>query len=139
MKLWIDDVRPAPEGWEWATNFDEAVAAFKNGEVTHASFDHDLGFYKGAEDVTWDHTTWKFGNYHHSDPTGYDLILWVVQEDMWPTEGCAVHSLNPVGHRAICDTIERYGPYGKRQHVVYEDEKSTYQLRATSYTKGEYR
>jgi hypothetical protein len=44
MKLWIDDYRPMPEGFDChAHNAAEAILAFASGEVTHASFDYHLG------------------------------------------------------------------------------------------------
>lgn len=137
MKLWIDDVRPAPEGWEWATNYADAIEAFEANQITDASFDHDLGFYHGGETVTWDHTTWPFkgADYRHSDPTGYDLIRWVAECGRWPTKSCAVHSMNPVGFANIAATIERYGPYDQLEKLVYEDPKSEFRLRAVRYYK----
>lgn len=43
MKLWLDDVRPAPEGWTWVKTVDEARARLVAGGVDHLSLDHDLG------------------------------------------------------------------------------------------------
>lgn len=43
MKLWIDDVRPAPGGWIWAKTSDAALQIFLNGDISEISFDHDLG------------------------------------------------------------------------------------------------
>lgn len=43
MKLWLDDEREAPEGWEWAKTADEAVQLIRNGKVTEVSLDRDLG------------------------------------------------------------------------------------------------
>jgi hypothetical protein len=42
MKLWIDDIRPAPSGWTWAKTLDEALSAYLAG-ADEISFDHDLG------------------------------------------------------------------------------------------------
>ncbi len=47
MKLWIDDIRPAPEGWTWEKTSHDAIRRFlivdPNDRVTEVSFDHDLG------------------------------------------------------------------------------------------------
>jgi len=50
MKIWLDDIRPAPEGWEWATNADCFWRIFWNHVTWHGiesveaiSFDNDLG------------------------------------------------------------------------------------------------
>jgi hypothetical protein len=26
MRVWLDDLRPAPEGWEWARTVEEAIS-----------------------------------------------------------------------------------------------------------------
>ena len=43
MKLWIDDVRPAPDGWVWAKTSGEALSHIHTGVVREVSFDNDLG------------------------------------------------------------------------------------------------
>ena len=49
MRLWIDDVRPAPEGWTWAKSVDIALK-FIGGcqlrdEKLEISLDYDAGDY----------------------------------------------------------------------------------------------
>lgn len=100
-RLWLDDLRPAPEGWRWVKTIEEARVLLKTGEVIEASLDHDLGEGDTLE--------------------GYDLLLWMVETDIWPPGGIAVHSANPPGAERMCAVIERYGPYrrvrGKRRFV----------------------
>lgn len=46
MKLWIDDLRPAPTGYDIiALNYHEAIKLINqfSEELTHISFDNDLG------------------------------------------------------------------------------------------------
>jgi hypothetical protein len=43
MKLWIDDVRPAPNGWVWAKTLDSALRLYLMEAPDEISFDHDLG------------------------------------------------------------------------------------------------
>lgn len=48
MKLWLDDIRPAPNGWTWCKNVGELMPqleSLKTGGcgVTHISLDNDLG------------------------------------------------------------------------------------------------
>jgi hypothetical protein len=115
MKLWLDDVRPMPDGYDhWAKNAFEACrflvqASLSRTEVTFMSFDHDLA------DTHYQNLT-EFSPYgaHHSEWTGYDVAVWVAEHNFWPTLGCAVHSYNPVGARRICGVIDRYGPYSKK-------------------------
>lgn len=47
MKIWLDDIRPAPEGYIWCKSVNEAISKVTiNTEL--ADLDHDLGDY--AED-----------------------------------------------------------------------------------------
>lgn len=88
MKLWIDDVRPAPEGWEHAKTYDEAHKILNknafNGAIEEISFDHDLG-----------------DQYNRS---GYDLAKMIEE---WANGGhnkrlkWSIHSANPVGRQNI--------------------------------------
>jgi len=43
MLLYLDDVRPAPEGWTLARTAEEAISLIRGGSVVMISFDHDLG------------------------------------------------------------------------------------------------
>jgi len=43
FRLWLDDERPAPEGWTHCRNPLAAIMILRSGEVTEISFDHDLG------------------------------------------------------------------------------------------------
>ena len=43
MKLWIDDIRKAPEGWVWVVDAESATREFLKGYITEVSFDNDLG------------------------------------------------------------------------------------------------
>ena len=77
MKIFLDDERPAPEGWVLMRWPEEVIAALHAGGVTDLSLDHDLG-----DD---DHGT------------GYDVIIWI--EEAVATRGflppnITVHSAN---------------------------------------------
>jgi hypothetical protein len=99
VKIWLDDVRPAPEGWKHVYTAPEAIAWFATGEVTDASLDHDLG---------------------PSDAgTGYDVLVWVeraMAEKAWygPLPRIHVHSANPVGRHRMLAAVVAIG-------VLYED------------------
>jgi len=88
MILWVDDIRPMPEGFDiWAKNYNDAIMALKSGQITHVSFDHDLSdIKKGIE------------------KTGYDIAIWVEEaayNKKIPKLTYAVHSANPVGAAKI--------------------------------------
>ena len=42
MKLWVDDVRQAPEGWHHARTNSEAIRLLATREVEEISIDHDI-------------------------------------------------------------------------------------------------
>lgn len=87
MRLWIDDLRPAPEGWYWAKTSAEALLVIRTGRVKEVSFDHDLG----------------------GDDTTRPVILWMSEFGRWP-ERVYIHSANPVGRDWMEGMINRYGP-----------------------------
>lgn len=43
IRLWLDDVREAPEGWVRCYWPDEVIAFLQEGGVDEVSLDHDLG------------------------------------------------------------------------------------------------
>ncbi len=103
MRVWLDDLRPAPPGWVWAFTPEEVVALLGTGRVSELSLDHDLGLEgEGPE------------------RTGYTVLLWLEKEvgnGRWtrPLPEIHVHSANPVGrtrmHRVI-RTIHRLHKMG---------------------------
>jgi hypothetical protein len=93
MKLYVDDIRIAPEGWEQAWNIREALKLLETQEVTHLSLDHDLGSSLGA--------------------TGYDIMKWIelkVELEDFPLPEIKFHTANPTGRanmQAAYDAILR--------------------------------
>lgn len=54
MKLFIDDIRPIPEGWIGARNIGDAAFFMRNQTFTAISFDNDMGEEKeGADLANW--------------------------------------------------------------------------------------
>lgn len=80
-----------------------------DGVVAFAQLDHDLSFEHYAN--------WHAEQEGTTPPvpqiekTGYDFCKWMAEHDIWPTEGCVVHSWNGEGARKMCGVIDRYGPY----------------------------
>ena len=84
MKIWLDDLREAPDGWTRAYWPEEVITLLEQGYVTDVSLDHDLG--------------------DDSRGTGYDVIRWI--EEAVVTRGftpphIAIHSANPVGRERM--------------------------------------
>ena len=49
MRVFLDDVRPAPEGWARAHTPEEVIGLLRSGRVEALSLDFDLGF-RGEEE-----------------------------------------------------------------------------------------
>lgn len=123
MNLWLDDIRPAPEGWLWVKTVDEAKQAMALHNVQCMSLDHDLGAcddcYRavGIDPTREDKfDLWLERSQYMAMPNcshvgrGYDFCLWMAETGNWPAERPVVHSANPVGAKAMRQTIERYFP-----------------------------
>lgn len=99
MKLWLNDVRD-PEifglvDWTWVKTYEDAIEALKSGQVECASLDHDLG-------------GWPIIGGILGEKTGYDLVCWMEEQNVWPLGGTVVHSQNPIGADRMRQVIERH-------------------------------
>lgn len=97
MKIWLDDVRDAPDdSWEVVRDFSSVILELEYGGVEAISLDHDLG-----GDIPPGMTrAW----------TGYDVALRIeemVAEDCnyYPPK-IYVHTDNPVGRANIWEAIK---------------------------------
>ena len=95
MKLWIDDVRPAPKGYVWCLSVNQAksviTTAIKcNDKIDLIDLDHDAGIYA-------------------CDGGDYIRILdWLEEYDVcyFPIR---IHSQNPVGVQNMRAIIQKNG------------------------------
>lgn len=93
MKLWVDDLRPAPDStWTVARSFGAAVSKLysakqRNLRLEAISLDHDLG----------------------ETSTGYDLLKLVVEYGWWP-DVLTFHTSNVVGRENMSQLARRYAP-----------------------------
>lgn len=98
MKLYLDDLRSAPDGWVHVFWPDEAIALLKTGQVTHLSLDHDLG--------------------DDARGTGYDVLLWIeeaVAVDGFKPPEMAVHSANSAARQRMLAAIEAIAALASRR------------------------
>jgi hypothetical protein len=103
--LWLDDIRPAPFGYKHAKTVEEAQTILRTEPVQSASLDHDLGACKSC----WSGTPEEWLTYHscQSMPncehfgTGYTLVKWMEETDIWPEEMPKVHSRNAYGRQRM--------------------------------------
>lgn len=100
MRLWLDDVRePWKHGYilsEWAKTYDQAITFLCTGEVTFASLDHDLSVEAAC------------GLPAPEEKTGYDVVCWMEEHNVWPSEGVVVHSMNPAGKARMVQVINKH-------------------------------
>lgn len=94
MKIYLDDERPAPEGWILAMTVPILIHLMKTqSNITDISLDHDLG---------------------NNELTGYDFMLWLEQQVfnklIINIPNVTFHTANPTGRKnmelSLC-SIER--------------------------------
>ncbi len=111
MKLWIDDVRPAPEGYVWCKSVNEAKEAIVNAQAKFVrlwkqgindeslhidliDIDHDAGDYvsDGGDYIKLlDWLEWLYdgkGTYtkfriHSMNPVGVENMRRIIQKNGW--------------------------------------------------------
>lgn len=109
--LWLDDIRDCPfvGNWKIAKNYQEALTVLQNFSVIDCYLDHDLSVKQTL-------------NQPCTEKTGYDVVLWMEANNVWPLNPPIVHSLNPVGsdrmakaiaHHYGCDPQTLKQPYRK--------------------------
>lgn len=100
MKLWIDDVRPAPEGYVWRKSVNFAKEAIIENEEANA-----VNYFKypiTLIDIDHDAGVWAFdgGDY-------IKLLDWL--EETGRSYPIRIHSMNVVGVANMRAIIERNG------------------------------
>jgi len=106
MKLWLDDVRPAPRGWTWSKTVEDAVSKLGAGEVTEVSLDYDLdetdGHRKGTEVMQWLSMAIVDGriplpiiHFHSANPLGSARFAWLWRELEEQLHGQSPAAANP--------------------------------------------
>lgn len=102
-KIYLDDIRNPPnDTFVIVRSYNEAISyMIKHGCPEYISFDHDLG-----EDSL----------------SGYDLVKWIINEDMKrdflfipKSFSYHVHSANPVGRENIDKLLRNYLRYKSEQ------------------------
>lgn len=95
MKIWVDDLRSVPEGYEWAKSVNQAISLVEkaeiNGEMVELlNLDHDLG------------------DYYADGVDAIKLLDWLAERGtFYPIR---IHTANPVGRENMERMIARYWP-----------------------------
>ena len=101
MKLWVDDVRPAPDGYVWCKSVTDA----KSSIIYEESMHRYLG-QKGylVELIDIDHDA---GDYVNDGGDYIKLLDWL--EETGRNYPIRIHSMNPVGVANMRAIIKRNG------------------------------
>jgi len=96
MKLYLDDVRPTPAGWERVYTAQECIERLSKGDVTELDLDHDLG----QESVVG---------------SGYDVLEWLEEQvftkGFRPPWLILVHSSNASAKAKMLQAVESIQRY----------------------------
>ena len=96
MKIWVDDVRPAPEGYVWCKSVSDTKSTIRIYEevledtIELIDLDHDAGDYA------------RFGGGDY-----IKLLDWI--EETGRNYPIRIHSMNPVGVANMRRIIQRNG------------------------------
>ena len=102
MKLWLDDVRPAPRGYEWIKTVNTAKRAIIETENRNVCGLYDLNCSITLIDL--DHDA---GNYAQDGGDYIKLLDWL--EETGRNYPIRIHSMNPVGVENMRAIIHRNG------------------------------
>lgn len=105
LTLWIDDVRPAPEGYdEWAHSVNEAKQLILDWEEFYRRIAENFGQEWKIELIDIDHDA---GDYASDGGDYIKLLDWL--EETGRNYPIRIHSMNPVGVANMRAIIQRNG------------------------------
>ena len=102
MKIWVDDIRPAPEGYVWCVTTNEAKIVIQNiMSLQGITYNETV---PAIELIDLDHDAGDFAMYGGD----YIKILdWLEKQD-WSVP-IRLHSMNPVGIQNMRAIIQKNG------------------------------
>lgn len=93
MRIWVDDLRPVPDGYEWAKSVNQAIALVENAEANG----------KAVELLDLDH---DLGDYYSDGGDAIKILDWLAERGtFYPVR---IHTANPVGRENMERMIARY-------------------------------
>ena len=105
MKLWLDDVRPAPEGYHWSKSVNEAKEYILDSERKFAYY-FRKGIYFEDYLIQIIDLDYDSGDYEKDGGPYIKLMDWLVErETLYPL---AFHSQNCVGMENMKRMYRRY-------------------------------
>ena len=106
MLLWLDDMRPAPNGYTRARTAKEAINILYNNDVTFASLDHDLAPDQYNVFTRFDDDS------DYGEDTGMAVLKW-MKNNKWPKDGVEIHSANIPKRLEMVNFCKKYLPDDK--------------------------
>ena len=108
MKLWIDDVRPAPigEGYIWHKSVNEAKSTIMNWEQGKIA-DKDVMWEEFGSEIELIDVDHDAGDYASDGGDYIKLLDWL--EETGRSYPIHIHSMNPVGVKNMRRIIRRNG------------------------------
>lgn len=99
MKLYIDDIRPGPEGWQQARNITDAIKTIARfgHEITEISLDHDISL---AVSISGEYR--PFPSDETFQAVAYYILAFyngLAQTTIKPQ--ITIHTANPVGGKEL--------------------------------------
>ena len=92
MKLWIDDVRPAPEGYVWVKTTLDAIDIIDR-------------YYPVLDEINIDHDAGDLASYGGD----YIRVLDFLESNHYDDVPIHIHSMNPVGVQNMRRIIQKNG------------------------------
>ena len=88
MKVYVDDIRPAPDGYVWCKSVNQAIKLLESESVEGLDLDHDLGdfAYDGGDAI--------------------NILDWCIEHQVFPD--VKLHTSNPVGRKNMQRLLDRY-------------------------------
>lgn len=104
MKLYVDDIREAPQGWTLARTISDAVTLIRNysEEITEVSLDHDISIPVKVEGKL----------YNRPSPDTFKVVAHVCAMQWYGLSKAPrfyTHSSNPEGRQAIVNILSYAG------------------------------
>lgn len=99
MKLWIDDVRPAPEGYVWCKSVEDAKI-----EIILAELD---AYLEGGSEIRLISIDHDAGDYATDGGDFINVLNWL--EETGRNYPIHIHTANPVGRQNMRAIIEHNG------------------------------
>ena len=100
MKLWIDDIRPAPNDYFWVCTVNQAIRIIRRIE----NYDKEHNHENSLELIDIDHDA---GDYVFDGGDYIKLLDWL--EETGRNYPIHIHSMNPVGIANMRTIIQRNG------------------------------